>query len=379
MFLFLLTLANATLLDRNVRTRSTPPWAPDGPPRDRRHRHPSRDHRRLLRRATGRPARLPPTAADRTHLRRDDRPDLRPLDQLDPDGVRAHARLRLPDPAALAFAFGTAVTGTITITTLLFFYLYRHKWGKPLWLVAGIGGAFLIVDLFFLAEPDQARPRRLAATADRRPRLHRPAHLATRPHDRHPPPRTRRGIAARIHRPPPRPPTAAAARPWDRRLPQPRQRDRPARDARQRRAQPRPARTRRHRLHRDPDGPLGPRERTPRHRRARLHRRRHHPRQRPLRLPGRTHVPDVLRQLETAEIECPIEVDDANYFLSTIELRAGDEPTMPRWRKRPLRRHLRHHRRRRRILRPAPRSHRDHGLTRRRLSSAVSSRRARRT
>jgi KUP system potassium uptake protein len=38
--------------------------------------------------------------------------------------------------AALAFAFGMAVTGTITITTLLFFYLFRHKRGKPLWLVA---------------------------------------------------------------------------------------------------------------------------------------------------------------------------------------------------------------------------------------------------
>jgi KUP system potassium uptake protein len=45
-------------------------------------------------------------------------------------------------------------------------------------------------------------------------------------------------------------------------------------------------------------------------------------------------VPGVLRQLEAAEIECPIEVDDANYFLSTIELRRGDAPTMARWRKR---------------------------------------------
>jgi KUP system potassium uptake protein len=45
-------------------------------------------------------------------------------------------------------------------------------------------------------------------------------------------------------------------------------------------------------------------------------------------------VPGVLRQLETAEIECPIEVDEASYFLSTIELRRGDAPTMARWRKR---------------------------------------------
>jgi KUP system potassium uptake protein len=52
---------------------------------------------------------------------------------------------------ALAFAYGMAVTGTITITTLLFFYIARHQWGKPLWLVAAGAGAFLVVDLLFLA------------------------------------------------------------------------------------------------------------------------------------------------------------------------------------------------------------------------------------
>jgi KUP system potassium uptake protein len=52
---------------------------------------------------------------------------------------------------ALAFAFGMAVTGTITITTLLFFYVARWKWGAPRWLV-GIGAtALLVVDLVFLA------------------------------------------------------------------------------------------------------------------------------------------------------------------------------------------------------------------------------------
>ncbi len=53
--------------------------------------------------------------------------------------------------AALAFAYGVAVTGTITITTLLFLYIARHQWGRPLWLVAVGGGALLTVDLFFLA------------------------------------------------------------------------------------------------------------------------------------------------------------------------------------------------------------------------------------
>ena len=45
-------------------------------------------------------------------------------------------------------------------------------------------------------------------------------------------------------------------------------------------------------------------------------------------------VPDVLRQIAQTDIECPLDVDDASYFLSTIELRRGDEPGMSRWRKR---------------------------------------------
>jgi KUP system potassium uptake protein len=53
--------------------------------------------------------------------------------------------------AALAYAFGMAVTGTITITTLLFLYFARTTWGTPLWLIV-IGGGFLLgVDLLFLA------------------------------------------------------------------------------------------------------------------------------------------------------------------------------------------------------------------------------------
>lgn len=53
--------------------------------------------------------------------------------------------------AALAYAFGMAVTGTITITTLIYFFLLRERWRRPLWLVLGGGGILLIVDLFFLA------------------------------------------------------------------------------------------------------------------------------------------------------------------------------------------------------------------------------------
>ena len=45
-------------------------------------------------------------------------------------------------------------------------------------------------------------------------------------------------------------------------------------------------------------------------------------------------VPSVLRLLEQADIECPLEVDEASYFLSTIDLVLGDEPGLSRWRKR---------------------------------------------
>ena len=53
--------------------------------------------------------------------------------------------------AALAYAFGMAVTGTITITTTLFFYYARSRWGWPLWLVLIGGGLLLLVDLMFFA------------------------------------------------------------------------------------------------------------------------------------------------------------------------------------------------------------------------------------
>jgi KUP system potassium uptake protein len=53
--------------------------------------------------------------------------------------------------AKLAYAYGMAVIGTITIVTLLFFYLARARWHTPLWLVLVGGGALLSVDLLFLA------------------------------------------------------------------------------------------------------------------------------------------------------------------------------------------------------------------------------------
>ena len=61
-------------------------------------------------------------------------------------------------------------------------------------------------------------------------------------------------------------------------------------------------------------------------------------------------------------LECPLEVDEASYFLSTIELDVGDAPGHEPLAQAPVRRDLADHRRRRRVLRPAPRPHRDHGL-----------------
>jgi len=45
-------------------------------------------------------------------------------------------------------------------------------------------------------------------------------------------------------------------------------------------------------------------------------------------------VPDVLRLAAAAGLEGPLDIDDASYFLSTIELRVGRDPGMTRWRKR---------------------------------------------
>src|SRR5262249_22647731 len=44
-------------------------------------------------------------------------------------------------------------------------------------------------------------------------------------------------------------------------------------------------------------------------------------------------IPTALRAIDQAQLECPIDVDDASYFLSKIELIRGDEPGMARWRK----------------------------------------------
>jgi KUP system potassium uptake protein len=54
------------------------------------------------------------------------------------------------ESAALAYAFGMAVTGTITITTLLFLVVARTRWRTPVWVLAAGGGVLLLVDLLFV-------------------------------------------------------------------------------------------------------------------------------------------------------------------------------------------------------------------------------------
>ncbi|PUB25961.1 KUP system potassium uptake protein [Promicromonospora sp. AC04] len=53
--------------------------------------------------------------------------------------------------ASLAYAFGMAVTGTITITTILFFYVAWRTWRTPRWALATMAVVLLAVDLLFLA------------------------------------------------------------------------------------------------------------------------------------------------------------------------------------------------------------------------------------
>ena len=53
--------------------------------------------------------------------------------------------------AALAFAFGMAVTMTITITTLMFFYIAHRTWHTPTWLLVPGATVLLTVDLMFVA------------------------------------------------------------------------------------------------------------------------------------------------------------------------------------------------------------------------------------
>ena len=53
--------------------------------------------------------------------------------------------------AALAFAFGMAVTGTITITTILFFYVAHRTWSTPAWVLGLAAVPLLALDALLIA------------------------------------------------------------------------------------------------------------------------------------------------------------------------------------------------------------------------------------
>jgi KUP system potassium uptake protein len=236
---------------------------------------------------------------------------------------------------ALAYAFGMAVTATMTITTLLYFYLARRQHRAPLWLLVLGAGVLLAIDLLFLA----ANLTKLThgawlplligvATFTVLTTWQRGRELVTRQrerdegslrefidqlHDLTPPLHRVPGTAVFLNRGKQTAPLAMRANVTHNRVlhehvvivsihtaPVPRI---PAAD----------------RLVIDD---LGYRDDGITHVTARFG------------YMDRPDVPAVLRQLETADLECPIEVDQASYFVSTIELRRGDAPTMAEWRKR---------------------------------------------
>jgi len=237
--------------------------------------------------------------------------------------------------AALAFAYGMAVTGTITITTLLFFYVVRHQWGKPLWLVAAGASAFLTVDVLFLAAnltkvlhgawfplliglavftvlTTWQRGRELVMA--RREREEGSLRgFVEELHEREPPLRRAPGTAVFLNRNPTTTPLAMRANVEHNQIlhehvviltietkpvPHVAVGDRLAIDD------------------------LGYGDDGISHVSANFG------------YMERPDVPVAIRRAAEAGLECPLEIDEASYFLSTIELRPGDAPGMTRWRKR---------------------------------------------
>jgi KUP system potassium uptake protein len=237
--------------------------------------------------------------------------------------------------SALAFAYGVAVTGTITITTLLFFYIVRHRWGRPLWLVVPAAACFLVVDLLFLSAnltkifhgawlplliglavftvmTTWQRGRELV-TARRTEEEGSLRAFVGELHERKPPLLRTPGTAVFLNRSSETTPLAMRANVEHNQI-----------------------------LHEHavilsietlPVPHVGPGERLLidelgfrddgiAHLTARF---------------GYMEQPDVpgtLRLAVERGLECPLEVDEASYFLSTIDLRLGEAAGMPRWRKR---------------------------------------------
>jgi KUP system potassium uptake protein len=236
--------------------------------------------------------------------------------------------------AALAFAFGLAVTGTITITTLLFFYIVRHRWRWPLWLVVVAAGAFLLVDCLFLAAnltklthgawlplligitvftvlTTWQRGRELVTVRRRRAEGSLRA-FVDELHGRRPPLLRVPGTAVFLNRSRTTAPLAMRANVEHNHL------------LHEHvviltiETLPVPHVPLRKRLAVDD---LGYADDGITHVEARFG------------YMDAADVPQVLRLAADAGLECPLEVDEASYFLSTIDLAIGDEPGMAHWRK----------------------------------------------
>jgi KUP system potassium uptake protein len=59
--------------------------------------------------------------------------------------------LTFQSSSKLAFAYGTAVTGTLLTTTILFFFVARYRWHRSVWLVLTAAAFFLVAELAFFA------------------------------------------------------------------------------------------------------------------------------------------------------------------------------------------------------------------------------------
>ncbi|MEP7089040.1 MAG: potassium transporter Kup [Nocardioidaceae bacterium] len=238
--------------------------------------------------------------------------------------------------SALAYAYGMAVTGTIVINSLLFFYVVRRQWGKPLWLVLAAAAGFLTVELLFLAANltklvhgawlpllialvvftvlTTWQRGRVLVTAQRERDEGPLREFVDQLHDRQPPLQRVPGTAVFLNRGKTTTPLAMRANVEHNHIlhehvvivsietqpvPHVPDEDRVVLD------------------------PLGYTDDGITHITARFG------------YMQDPDIPSVLRQASSMEgLECPIEVDQASYFLSTIELRAGDAPGMTRWRKR---------------------------------------------
>jgi KUP system potassium uptake protein len=236
---------------------------------------------------------------------------------------------------ALAYAFGMAVTGTITITTLLFFYYAHSRWSWPLWLVLIGGGSLLTVDLMFLAAnltklvhgawlplliaivtftvmTTWKRGRSIVTQAREKAEGALREFVDQLP-DREPPVTRRRGTAVFLNRGNRTAPLAMRANVEHNHVlathvvimsietaPVPRVAD--------------SERVKVDALGYGRDGIV--------HVAAQFG------------FMEQPNVPDALRLLDPAQTEGPIDVDNASYFLSKLELCAGSAPTMPEWRKR---------------------------------------------